>query len=339
MTMNGTGSKKQTADPQFFRLLIVLIAVFIFCSIVKTDLFFTAANFESMCKQFPEYGLLAIGISLALLTGGIDLSVVNIANLSAVITAVFLLRAAPEGAEPESTYGYIFAGMAICVVTGLFSGMFNGFLISKLGIPAILATLGTSQLYMGFAIVITDGKAISGLPAMLSKMINTSLGGVVPVVLIIFIACAVSVGIFLTKTKTGARVRLLGTNPVATRFVGINNDRLLILVYTLSGLLAAIAGIIMMGRSNSVKADYGTSYTMQCVLIAVLWGVSPNGGKGSIRGVVAAIIVLQMLSSFLNMFENVSNFYRDMLWGGLLVAVMILNYYVEKRELNKLKGV
>jgi simple sugar transport system permease protein len=99
----------------------------------------------------------------------------------------------------------------------------------------------------------------------------------------------------------------------------------------ISGLLASVAGLIMMARANSAKADYGAPYTLQCVLIAVLGGVDPNGGFGKIQGVTLAILILQFLSSGLNMFNSVSNFYRDVIWGGVLILVLVFNYFFSHR--------
>jgi len=100
----------------------------------------------------------------------------------------------------------------------------------------------------------------------------------------------------------------------------------------ISGLLSSVAGLIMMARANSAKADYGSPYTLQCVLIAVLGGIDPNGGFGKISGVTMAILILQFLSSGLNMFNNVSNFYRDVIWGGVLILVLVFNKLLSWRS-------
>ena len=126
--------------------------------------------------------------------------------------------------------------------------------------------------------------------------------------LLLFAFLAIVFGFILNKTKFGEQLYLLGTNQVASKFAGLNNDRLIITTYACSGVLAAISGLVMMATTNSTKADYGSSYTMQCILIAVMGGVDPNGGMGDIRGLVVVVLILQMLSSTLNMFENLSNF-------------------------------
>ena len=133
-------------DKNFFRLLLILAGVFVLCSVLKPDLFLTASNFQSMAKQFPEYGLLSIGIGLALLTGGIDLSVVNIANLSSISAALFMLSNTTKDMPDSQVMGVIIVAILIAIGVGLGAGAVNGLLISKVGIPPILATLGTQQL-------------------------------------------------------------------------------------------------------------------------------------------------------------------------------------------------
>ena len=322
-------------DTNFTRLLVIFILVFVGCAILKPDLFLTWSNFQSMAKQFPEFGLMAIGVAVTMLTGGIDLSIVNIANLATVLAAKFMIAYAPRGTPTGQVIVVIVAAMVLALFVGALCGAVNGLLVAKIGIPAILATLGTQQLFMGLAIVVTDGRPVSGLPFLYARYGNRSLWGAVPVVLIVFVVCALAVGILLSKTKFGAKLYMLGANPKAAVFAGLNNTRLLIMAYMISGLLGAMAGLIMMARSNSAKADYGVSYTMQSILIAVLGGVSPTGGRGNVQGVVVAILILQLLSSVLNMFENISNFYRDILWGVVMVGVLVANHYINARELRK----
>jgi simple sugar transport system permease protein len=201
-----------------------------------------------------------------------------------------------------------------------------------LRIPAILATLGTQQLFTGFAIVMTEGRPLSRLPILYSQIGNTELFGLLPVPFILYVLVAVAIGVVLGRTSFGLKLYLVGTNPKAAIYAGLENTRILIGTYMLSGLLSSIAGLIMMARANSAKADYGAAYTLQCVLIAVLGGVDPNGGFGTIRGVTLAVFILQFLSSGLNMFEHISNFYRDVIWGGVLILALIFNWIIARRN-------
>lgn len=319
-------------DEDLLRLLLMFAAVFILLSILKPNLFLTSNNFISMAKQFPEYGILAIAISLTIITGGIDLSVVAIANLSAILAAKVLISQVPAGASDVYTGFILVVAVLASLATGLVAGALNGFLISRIGIPAILATLGSFQLFSGIAIVLTGGRSISGLPLLFSRMGNKEWFGFLPAPLIVFILVAVMTGLLLSRTRFGKQMYLFGTNEKASLYSGLNNTSIIIRTYMLSGMLAAIAGLIMMARTNSINPDYGSEYTLQCVLIAVLGGIHPKGGFGNIQGVTVAILILQVLSSGLNMFESISNFFRDVIWGGVLILVLLFNYAINKRE-------
>jgi simple sugar transport system permease protein len=310
----------------------VLIGVFILMSALKPNIFMRGNNFISMATQFPEYGIMAIGVSLAMISGGIDLAVVGTANLSAIFAAKYLIAMAPRGTPMDQTAGAIIAAILLALLVGLAAGAFNGFLIAKLRIPAILATLGTQQLFTGFAIVLTEGRPLSRLPILYSQLGNTELFGFLPVPFILYVLTAIAIGIVLGKTGFGLRLYLVGTNPKAAIYAGLENKSIIIKTYMISGLLSAVAGLIMMARANSAKADYGAAYTLQCVLIAVLGGVDPNGGFGTIRGVTLAVLILQFLSSGLNMFDHISNFYRDVIWGGVLILALIVNWIIARRN-------
>jgi simple sugar transport system permease protein len=316
-------------DRNILRLSIFLAAVFLLMTALRPSIFLMPSNFNSMMRQFPEYGIMAIGISLTMITGGMDLAVVGTANLSAIIAAKFLLAEVPRGAPPEQALPMIIVAVLLALICGLACGAFSGFLIARMRIPAILATLGTQQLFTGIAIVITNGRPQSRLPLLYSQIGNTELWDFIPLPFVIFCAVAIIIGLALSKTRFGPKLYMLGTNAKAARFAGLNNEGILVRTYMISGFLSSIAGLIMMARANSAKADYGASYTMQCILIAVLGGVDPNGGFGKIGGVTIAILILQVLSSGLNMFENVSNFYRDVIWGGVLIIVLVINLVVD----------
>ncbi|MBQ6595453.1 MAG: ABC transporter permease [Clostridia bacterium] len=325
-------------DENILRLLIIFVAIFAIASITKGSAFLNGGNLQTMAKSLTEYGLMAIGCGIAMISGGIDLSTVYIANLCAIIAGKMMV---------EGGIG-IFPSVLCGLLVGALCGAFNGTLVSKLNIPPMLATLGSYQLFMGIAIVISRGSTVSlsvgaalrGTPQgdMLNRFNSFASGTVIgiPVPFLIFIAVAIVMTLLLSITKFGKRVHLVGTNAKASRFAGIDNASVLIRAYMLSGLVSAIAGIISLSRLRSAKADFGSSYTMQTILISVLGGVNPNGGFGNIPGIAIAVLILQMLSSYLNLFPSVSNYYRDMIWGIALIGVLILNFYIEKNRTKKL---
>ncbi len=149
-----------------------------------------------------------------------------------------------------------------------------------------------------------------------SNLVAGKLFGVLPVQLVVFVAVAAFVGFLLSRTTYGPKLYMLGTSERAARFSGLKNDRLLIKTYLLSGVCAALGGLVMLANYNSARADYGAVYTLQCVLIVVLGGVSPTGGKGRLSGVLLAIVVLQILSSGLNRFSEINPFFIPLIWAA-----------------------
>ena len=308
------------------RLAIITLVVFVTMSLLAPDRFLSPANLTSMAFQFPEFAILALAVSVAMLTGGIDLSVVGAANLSAVVAALFMNQFSGEG----DGNGLLLVAVGLSLAVGLVSGLFNGVLVAVFGLPPILATLGTGLIYTGLAIAMTGGSAVMGLPPAVAWVGNGILLGI-PVPLVIFAILAAAVGWVLRRTAFGLKTRMFGANPLAARYAAMDTDRVLLKVYALCGLLSSIAGLIVMSRANSAKADYGSSYLLLAVLIAVLGGVNPYGGYGRIIGVVLAVLSMQFLSSGLNLLQ-VTNFAREMIWGVLLIAVMLINLLTFRRK-------
>lgn len=323
-------------DPAVMRLWIITALIFLAFSLILRQGFYGPQNLRSMAVQFPEFGILALGIMLAMITGGIDLSIVSIANLSAISAALVVTRLGGDGGLPGTVL--IPLAMIASLITGSLCGLLNGVLISRVGIPAILATLGTSSLYTGLSYVITGGPAIT--TTQFAFIGSKSLLGV-PYPVLIFVALVVVLWFILNRTSFGFNLYMFGTNETASRFSGIDKVSLLVRVYWLAGILGAVAGIVFLGRANSAKPDYGTTFVLLSVLICILGGVSFNGGAGSIGGVVLAILSVQFLRTGLNaLMPNIVGgseaiYFANFAWGVLLLGVMVLNYYSQQRALHK----
>ena len=317
--------KAKKIDGNILRLLAIFVIIIAVSGITKGTSFLNVGNLQSMAKTLTEYGLMAVGCGITKISGGIDLSTVYIANLCGIVA----------GLTMNESGSSIVVAIIVALIVGAACGIFNGFLVSVLKIPAMLATLGTYQLYMGIAIVASKGSTVSGVPTVYSSFAYMTVAGI-PMPFIVFILMIVVISFIMGKTKFGKRVHLVGTNEKASKFAGINNVSVLIRAYMLSGIVSAVAGLLSLSRINSAKADFGSSYTMQTILISVLGGINPDGGFGSIPGVAIAVLILQMLSSYLNMFPSISNYYRDLIWGVALIAVLIMNFTIEKRRMAKL---
>jgi simple sugar transport system permease protein len=250
-----------------------------------------------------------------------------VANFTGIAMGM-LLKVTVDG-EGQLMWYAIPAVIAAGCCMGAACGLFNGLLISKVPIPPILATLGTFELFTGISVIITNGKAVAKLPARYAEALAGRLGPI-PVQAVIFIIIAIAVGVLLSSTSYGLKIYMLGTSERAARFSGLRVNRLLLQTYMISGVCAAVGGLIMLANYNTARADFGLVYTLQCVLIVVLGGVSPKGGKGKLTGVLLSICMLQLLSSGLNRFPQINSFYIPLIWGGVLIFIMVLDYFTDK---------
>jgi simple sugar transport system permease protein len=311
-------------------LSFVLVAVFVLMSLLIPDKFLRGANLQSMAFQLPELGILALAMMITLLTGGINLSIITAANLSGIAAALIMTKLIPPGASPAGVALNIALAFAACVALSLILGYLNGVLIAYVGVSPILATLGTMTLYGGLSIVITKGYVISNFPKEFVFIGNGTVFGV-PLAIIVFAVCAFAMSVLLNRKPFGFCVYMLGSNPVATEFSGIDVKSLIIKTYLLSGLYSGIASIVMISRFNSANAGYGASYLLVTVLLGVLGGVNPAGGFGKVSGLVLALLILQIISSGLNLLK-VSTFVTLSLWGVILILVMAVNNLVLQRK-------
>ncbi len=299
-------------------LAVLLLALWAVFAIAIGDRFFSVNTMQSMAFQMPELGILSLAMMLALLSGGLNLSIIATANLAGLTIAFVLTRYIP-GSEGIAWVGWqvlaIASGFAVAVLVGLV----NGFVIAYLGVSPILATLGTMTLCKGLAIGLTHGNVISGFPDPIVFIGNGTVFGV-PFALIVLALCASPVAIMLNATPFGAKVYMIGSNEKATRYSGVDTRAILLKVYVLSSLLAGVAAVVMLARFNSANAAYGESYLLVTILAAVLGGVDPYGGFGKVGGLVLALIILQVISSAFNLL-NLSQFLTLAIWGGILIAV------------------
>jgi len=323
-------------DGNLLRLLIACITIFVAMSLLKPDVFPTPENFLSMGSQFPEIGILAIAIMITMLTGGIDLSVVSVANLSGVLAALVIRALIPSDATDGQVIFGLIVAVAVAFLAGAVAGLINGALIAYVNLTPILATLGTMTLYTGLTVAMTRGNAVFA-ENRLTFIGTANLLGIIPIPLVIFAVVVVIFAVVLNRTSFGLKLYMLGSNMNAARFSGINVRRVLLMTYMLSGLLAAVVAIIFLGRNNSAKWDFAPSYVLQAIVVAVLAGVNPSGGSGRIAGIVLAILALQFVSTGMNMLLftiSGGQFFKEFAWGALLLIIMVANSYSERRRLS-----
>jgi len=322
--------KQLNKDINLSILVIFTVVIIVALQIMLAPKIFSPRSLTSMSYQIPEFGFIALAMMLAMLTGGIDLSAIANANLSGIIAGYIMVGAVFGAGSGISPSLLIAVTIITTLVLSTFLGLINGFLIAKLSVPPILATLGTMIFYQGVGMALTSGKGVVGFPeAFLEIGVGSVIG--IPYVMIMFVVIALVISLILSKTGFGKKVYLYGENNIATRFSAVNNETLIMKVYSICGLLSGIASIIIISRVNSAKVGYGDTFLLQALLVAVLGGVSPSGGRGKVVGVTLAIVILQVLQSAFTLWQF-TPYAKKLIWGCMLLIVMVLNYIIEKRS-------
>ncbi|MBW3084722.1 D-allose transport system permease protein AlsC [Austwickia sp. TVS 96-490-7B] len=298
----------------FVRMLAVTALIFVVFSLAAPSVFLSGDNFQFIALAAPEIAVIALAMSLTMLTAGIDLSVVTVSNLSAIVAARVMIDG---GGGP----GAIVAGVLTAMVVALACGAVNAVLIARLEVPPILATLGSSQLFAGIALVVSQGTVIKGLPVAFTQFALTTVAGI-PVIFVIMLVLAVLVAVLVERTPLGVRMRLVGANPHAADYSGIRRVVVLSSTYLISSGLAGVAGLIISSRASGANSQYGASYVLLAIVIAVLAGVDPDGGYITVPGVVIAVLALQMLGTGLHAIQDSSHVVN--IAQGLLLIVMVL---------------
>ena len=257
--------KQIQRNGSLLRLLATgLVVLVIMLVLTGPSRFLSAKSISAMMLQMPELGILTLAVTFALFLG-IDLSVVSTANLSGIIAAMLAVQLSKNGMD---SVGVVLLSYAAALAVGCVCGLLNGIVISRTGVPAMLATLGTMEVYKGIGLILTDGSAVTGLPSAYGFLGSASLGSI-PLIMIIFVLAIIVAAVTMRRRRFGLEVYLLGTNEKAAEFSGIDHVKVTIKAFVCSGMLAAAAGIIISSRVMTAKADYGSSYILQCLLVAI----------------------------------------------------------------------
>jgi len=300
-------------------LLVFLLLVVIGFS-AATDRFLTVENFGSIAFQLPELGLLTLAMLVPLISGGLNLAITYTANFAGLTLAYVLF----VNGGVDAGVGAFILGCAAALAVGIAAGFVMGVVIAYVGAHPILVSLAMMIFIRGLGEFLTRGGDISGFPEFIRPIGHGSLLGI-PVPLIVFLVAAAVWHVMLSHSRHGFATYMLGSNIEATRYSGIPTKRTITLIYTLSGMMCAIAGIIMLARFNSVRVGHGDAYLLITVLACFLGGVDPFGGFGRVVPVALALLILQVLSSGLNLL-GANQHLSTAVWGLFLIAVMVLRW-------------
>ena len=323
---------RRMPDTHIMTILGLMVLVVIMMLILQPGNYFTLKNVRSMIYQFPEYGILSLGMMACMIAGGIDLSLVGIMNFTGVLAALIVKNMVTE--EGGMAAPAIILAVIVALAVGGLCGAFNGFIIGYFNIPAMLVTLCGLQLYKGLAYGITGGPAINGMCDPFKEIANGSIAGI-PYALFVFVVVVLIVSFVMKSTVFGNEIYFLGSNAQAAKYSGINTLKVTVMTHMFSGILGGCSGILITSHLNSAKSSNGETYTLLSLLIVVLGGVHPDGGKGRVMGVVLATILLQMIANALGLMHIDDNT-KTFINGCMLVAALLLDVYLDKRAAKRI---
>lgn len=290
-------------------ILIAIIAVLLVYFTVEAPYFLTLNNIVNILRQIAELGMVSITISLLLISGNMDLSVGSIIGLSAIVTGILL----------RSGYPIVIA-VLVGLVVGIIIGLINGLMVGKLGIQAVVVTIGTQVMFRGLCFIITMGRAVSGFQREFAVLGSGSLLGIPISIWTLVVLFTISY-LILERSYMGRYIIAIGNNENTARYTGINISRVKIILFIASGFMAALAGIFILSRISSAEATMGTGYELDIITAALIGGVDVTGGRGKLQGSVMGIFILGILRNGFNLM-GVSAIYQAIIIGVLLIIAV-----------------
>ncbi|AYO30094.1 MAG: ribose transport system permease protein [Thermoanaerobacteraceae bacterium] len=297
-----------TAGPLFGLIILCIVLA------IMSPYFLEMTNLMNIARQSAINSLIAVGMLLAILTAGIDLSVGSILALSTVIMGLLVIN---MGLNP-------FLGIIVCLAIGALLGFFNGIMLTKLHLPhPFISTLGMMNIARGLSLIVTKASPVSGFPPSI-QYLGAAFIGPVPVSFILVIIIYVIYHFFLTKTPTGRYIYAVGGNPEAARLSGINVEKVLVIVYTLSGLMAAMGGLVLAGRVNAAYPLAGLGYELDAIAAVIIGGASFMGGVGTVWGTLIGAMIMAVLRNGLNLL-GVTAEWQTVAIGTVIIAAVYID--------------
>ncbi|PID56774.1 branched-chain amino acid ABC transporter permease [candidate division KSB3 bacterium] len=294
-------------------LLIILIAILGVINTSISPYFLNVVNLFDMTFNFMEKGIMALAMTMVILTGGIDLSVASTLAMSSATMAVLFKHGVP-----------IWIAALAALGVGVLGGWLNGKMITKIQLPPLAVTLGTYALYRGLAFAMLGDIPVKGYPQYFTYVGQGYIGSSpVPFSLFVFIVLAVLFALLLHRTSFGRAVFAIGNNEEACRYAGINVTRVKTVLYMLSGLMAAVAALIMAARFGSTRTDVATGYELHVITAVVLGGTDISGGKGTMWGTILAVFLLGIIEWGMGL-KMVPGQVQQIVSGAVLIFAILL---------------
>lgn len=320
--------KKLLGNYGIIVVLILLIAVFA----IASDRFLLPNNIFNILRQVSIVGIMSVGMTFVMLTGGIDLSVGSVVGASAVGAALLMTKC--EG----QFFGNPVVACIIMMIFGTLLGLANGFFIAQLKVPPFIATLGMMTSVRGIAYVITGGLPVFGFNRDFTVLGQGYVLNVIPIPVIIMFVVFVCGIIFLSKTRIGRHIYGVGGNEEAARLSGVNIKGIKYLVYGVSGFMSSMAGLVLLARVNSGQPNAGESYEMDVVTGVVLGGVSMSGGQGRLGLVIVGTLIMGILTNGMTML-TINEYVQRIIKGLVLIGAVALDSFIKsQREKQSIKN-
>jgi inositol transport system permease protein len=315
-----------------YAIVLIFIAMFIAMALL-TDAFLSPRNLLNIVRQISVVGLIAIGVTMVIITTGIDLSSGSVLALSAVIVASLAQQPDWHDAKFPGLELPLVVPILAALLVGAACGWVNGALIAGFRIPPFIATLGMMTIARGFALIYSN-RPVSGLTDSFNYIGQGEIFKVMPVAgqpdmgipipILILLAVAIAAHIMLNNTRFGRHIYAIGGNEQAARISGLNVGRIKIGVYTIAGLLAGLSGLVLTSRIGSGQAGLGVGYELDAIAAAVIGGVSLSGGIGTIWGTMVGALIIGVLNNGLDLL-NVSAYWQTIVKGSIIVAAVIID--------------
>jgi rhamnose transport system permease protein len=291
-------------------LLLALIVLMLIAGQGLSSEFLTADSFTTGSLDFSEVALMALALTLVIIAAEIDLSVASVLALSSALMAELWNRGLP-----------VELIMPICLVAGALCGAFNGVLVTRLGLPSLAVTIGTLALFRGLAFVVIGDESVTDFPATWTdRGFGNFAGTFIPNTMVLFAILAVALGVLLHATPFGRSIYAIGANEEAAYFSGLRVKRIKLTLFVLCGAVAALAGIVISLRNSTAAANVGVGFELTAVTAVLLGGVSIFGGRGTIGGVILALLLLGGIQKALSLSESISSYWIQIVTGALLVG-------------------
>lgn len=302
-----------------YSMVIVMLFIIAFF-MTQSSRFATTGNFTNILIAAAPFALIAIGQTLVILTGGIDLSVGSVIAVSAMAGA-YVAKANPD---------HMWLALLTAVVVGAVAGAVNGFVVSVFNVPPFIATLGMLTLASGLAYAIGGGAPINNVPSEYGAFANTRyIGLTIPVILMII--GIIGFGLMMRRSSYGLRIYAVGGNRQAAKIAGVKTGRIIFSVYVISGALAGLSGLMLSSRVISGSPSLGQSYELDAIAAVVIGGASLMGGRGSIWGTALGLFLIQTLNNGLDIM-TVPSYWQDVVKGVLIVAAVAVDVWASKRR-------